>query len=46
MGCCDGEKTRGQARAEIATGQVKALFAMLTGLPDYAKERLEVCLFC
>lgn len=46
MGCCNGKKTGGQARAEIATGQVKALFAMLTGLPSYAKTRLEVCLTC
>ncbi len=46
MGCCDGEKTRGQARAEIATAQVRALFAMFTGLPDYAKKRVEVCATC
>lgn len=46
MGCCDSKKTRGQARAEIASGQVKALFAMFTGQPDYAKERLQTCATC
>ena len=46
MGCCEGEKTRGKARAEIATAQVRALFAMFMGLPDYAKERLQICATC